>query len=309
MQVIQAYSNTTDQGGPFDPGQSGFVMKVPGIYQLFAAHSDFVPVIGNRILLGTIELQRMKAGSNIAIEAADDLGIDPYTDGFMKDCELGFLYPIEAIATIYQPCSADVDCDDNKLCTEEYCDEVTGRCVFSVLADGTSCENGIFCDGAKTCVGGVCQTGTPVDCPDDGLFCTGTESCDEDADQCVSSGNPCGDGQFCNEATDTCAAIEALDPPSWYQVRWVPLIKRLSIVGSNTHFEARVSKVTFEPKRAVFLFFPKVDNEENITLWTYIMPQVLTGLLSDPVKVTVTTGSEVVSAGWVIELLPNIESQ
>jgi hypothetical protein len=81
----------------------------------------------------------------------------------------------------------------------------------------------------------------------------------------------------------------------------------LSIVGSNTNFEARVSKITFEPKNTVFTFFPRVADEENIAVWTYIMPQVLTGLLSDPVKVTVTTGAEVVSAGLVIELLPFIE--
>jgi hypothetical protein len=309
MQVIQANPNTTDQGGPFVPGQSSFMMKAPGVYQLLAANSDFVPVIGSRILLGTIELQRIGAGSNIAIEAADDLGIDPYTNGFLKDCESGSLYPIEATATIYQPCSADVDCDDNNLCTEEYCDEVTGRCVFRVLADGSSCDNGIFCDGTETCAGGACLNGTPVDCPGDGLFCTGTESCDEDADQCVSSGNPCGDGQFCNDETDTCAAIEALEPPSAYQARWVPLFRQLSIVGSNTNFEARVSKITFEPKNTAFSFFPRVADKENIAVWTYIMPQVLTGLLADPVKVTVTTGSEVVSAGWVIELLPFIESQ
>jgi hypothetical protein len=309
LQVIQSSPNTTDIGGPFDPDQSGFVMKEPGVYQLLVAHSDFVSVIGNRILLGTIELQRIEAGSTIAIEASDNLGIDPYIDGFITDCESVAQNPFEVSATIYQPCSEDADCDDSNLCTEEYCDEATGRCIFSVLPDGTSCDNGIFCDGAETCVDSVCQPGTPVDCPDDGLFCNGTESCDEDADQCVSSGNPCGDGQFCSEGTDTCAGIESLEPPSWYQARWVPLLRRLSIVGSNTNFEARVSIVTFEPKRAIFMFFPKVDNEENITVWTYIMPQVLTGLLSEPVKVTVTTGSEVVSADWVIELLPFIESQ
>ncbi len=436
---------------------------------MIAASFDFVSVIGNRILVGTIELQCTEAGSNIAIVAADDLGFDPYRDGFVADCESISQFPIEAIATIYQLCSTDADCDDDNACTEEYCDEGTDRCVYSKLPDDTPCDDGVtcndpdicvdgqcvfqgepcceitidpktaeayygetiqftvsekgdcnpttpcytwevlasggtgntteryswaaaaaagtdntagggvidanglytagdsvgtdivrvtdgcsngapydeaevtvtgppptttttsvrptttttsietecdedidctdelFCNGAETCVGGICQDGTPVACTDDGQFCNGTESCSEQADACVSSGNPCGTTQSCNETTDACeqlARIDSLLPPSWYQSRWIPLIRHLRIVGSGTSFQARESKVTFEPNIAVFPFFSRVVDEENILIWTYIMPQWLTRPLEGPVQVTVTTGSEVVSADWDINLLP-----
>ena len=42
---------------------------------------------------------------------------------------------------------------------------------------------------------------TDLEC-DDGLFCTGTETCGSGS--CQSSGDPCGGGTTCNEATDTC---------------------------------------------------------------------------------------------------------
>jgi hypothetical protein len=82
------------------------------------------------------------------------------------------------------------------------------------------------------------------------------------------------------------------------------LIRPLRIVGSDTSFQARESKVAFEPRIAVCPFFLRVLDEENILIWTYIMPQWLTRPLDGPVRVTVTTGSEVVSADWDINLLP-----
>jgi len=68
------------------------------------------------------------------------------------------------------------------------------------------CDDGLFCNGAATCVKGTCVAGSDP-CPDDGLFCNGTEICNEDTDSCISSGNPCPAGQTCNETTDSCKAI------------------------------------------------------------------------------------------------------
>jgi lysyl endopeptidase len=47
--------------------------------------------------------------------------------------------------------------------------------------------------------GGGCSTDTECN---DGLFCSGTESCVSGT--CQSSGDPCGSGTTCNEASDTC---------------------------------------------------------------------------------------------------------
>jgi hypothetical protein len=97
------------------------------------------------------------------------------------------------------------------------------------------CDDGLFCNGADSCVAGACVPGGPVDCDDgvactvdacneatdacdhaaddalcdNGLFCDGAETCDP-ALGCL-AGTPvdCGDGigctvDACNEATDAC---------------------------------------------------------------------------------------------------------
>jgi len=90
------------------------------------------------------------------------------------------------------------------------------------------CDDALFCNGAESCVTGVCQSGTAptiddgVACTDDscddvldivvnvandgncdnGLFCDGTETCDPVLD-CQSGNDPC-PGQSCDEPTDTC---------------------------------------------------------------------------------------------------------
>jgi len=47
-----------------------------------------------------------------------------------------------------------------------------------------------------------------------------------------------------------------------------------------------------------------VADEENIRIWVYILPKWFSRQLDEPVKVIVTTGSEVVSSDWEIALLP-----
>ncbi|MHC5110757.1 MAG: S8 family serine peptidase [Planctomycetota bacterium] len=77
--------------------------------------------------------------------------------------------------------------------------------------DDSECDDGAWCNGAETCVGGVCQAGTAVDC-DDGIDCT-VDACNEDSDSCdnIASNAYCDDGDFCNGA-ETC------DPASGCQV-------------------------------------------------------------------------------------------
>ena len=140
------------------------------------------------------------------------------------------------------PCvgpDGDADC-------VESCDEVTDACTAND-PNGSTCDDGVFCNGTETCFSGVCgnPNGDPclvnvgdadTDCsescdeasdsctsqdPDgsacsDGFFCTGTETCTAGA--CGSStGDPCtvnvGDADFdcsesCNEGADSCTAID-----------------------------------------------------------------------------------------------------
>ncbi len=61
----------------------------------------------------------------------------------------------------------------------------TSGCVTAA-----DCDDGIFCNGAETCVDKTCQPGTSP-CPDDGIFCNGEETCSEENDSCGHAGNPC----------------------------------------------------------------------------------------------------------------------
>lgn len=75
--------------------------------------------------------------------------------------------------------------------------------VTRAKPDGTSCDDGLWCNGSETCQSGVCQPGTPVVC-DDGNPCT-ADSCNEAADACVydaaaMDGTPCDDGNACTIA-------------------------------------------------------------------------------------------------------------
>ncbi len=70
------------------------------------------------------------------------------------------------------------------------------------------CDDGLFCNGAETCVANSCQPGTAVDC-NDGVGCT-DDSCNEATDSCdnVANDNTCDNGLYCDGA-ETCDA--ALD--------------------------------------------------------------------------------------------------
>jgi len=84
------------------------------------------------------------------------------------------------------------------------------------------CSDGVFCNGAETCVAGSCQPGTDpctspllcresddqcvqclssADC-DDGLFCNGSETCSA-AGSCQAAADPC-PGLACDEANNVC---------------------------------------------------------------------------------------------------------
>jgi hypothetical protein len=128
--------------------------------------------------------------------------------------------------TCVATCDVDADCpDDGNFCTGDpactdgtcgfagdpcaatpdtpVCDETNDACV-ECLVDGD-------CTAPDTCVMNVCTPPTPAcesdaDCADDGLFCNGTEFCDTSgmANACASTGDPCPEGQTCQEDTDTC---------------------------------------------------------------------------------------------------------
>ena len=100
------------------------------------------------------------------------------------------------------PCPGP-DGDNN--CAES-CNEASDSCT-SADSNGTPCDDGLFCNGADTCSGGVCSGHVGSPCPGADGDANCAESCNEASDTCTapdSNGSPCKDGLFCT-ATDTCS--------------------------------------------------------------------------------------------------------
>lgn len=72
----------------------------------------------------------------------------------------------------------------------------------------STCDDGLFCNGLETFVGGSCQPGTPPDCSvltdqcNDGVCNETTDACEP---QPVNEGLPCGDSDLCTE-NDVCTS-------------------------------------------------------------------------------------------------------
>jgi len=111
---------------------------------------------------------------------------------------------LKSAATVCRP-SADGTCDPAESCGEQ-APAVDAACPADVVAaDGTSCDDGDFCNVDEVCTGGVCGGGAPNTC-DDANDCT-EDSCNEGADSCrytkARNGSSCEDGSACT-SDDTC---------------------------------------------------------------------------------------------------------
>ncbi|MBN1774676.1 MAG: hypothetical protein JXB32_25670 [Deltaproteobacteria bacterium] len=107
-----------------------------------------------------------------------------------------------------------VDCSAwTDACNTGVCDPASG-CRGAPVADGTACNDGVYCTVGETCTGGTCGGGTARDCGD-GDPCT-SDSCSEALGRCDNTLVPvpgaegpagsasCGDGidNDCDRATD-----------------------------------------------------------------------------------------------------------
>ena len=103
------------------------------------------------------------------------------------------------------------------------------RYELQVCITDSDCDDGAFCNGAETCLNGVCGMGdspcrttdtcdevndqcipecaSDVDC-DDGLFCNGQEICI--GGECAGCLSPCSGLQRCNEDAGQCIDVECL---------------------------------------------------------------------------------------------------
>lgn len=124
---------------------------------------------------------------------------DHFTEAGTYDYELAYV----GGSTL---CSRDSDCDDGDPCTLDTCVPATG-CGHSNAGVGTACgdPSESACDRPDTCDGaGHCKTNLAADgvsCSD-GLFCNGAEVCL--GGLCTDRPDPCADIQHCDERRDRC---------------------------------------------------------------------------------------------------------
>ena len=102
-------------------------------------------------------------------------------------------------------------CFDGNECTDgDHCDNV-GRCIGQFKADGTPCDDALFCNGADTCLTGECDghAGDPCAAATD---CQTT--CNETSNACESTPFvPCGDdGNTCTD--DVCDGLGTCTHPA-----------------------------------------------------------------------------------------------
>ncbi|MFQ5490582.1 MAG: endonuclease/exonuclease/phosphatase family protein, partial [Phycisphaerae bacterium] len=97
-------------------------------------------------------------------------------------------------AFVWQPASQNTSGQPNTGQVLDGC----GGCTTNA-----ECDDGLFCNGAETCVASVCQPGVAVNC-DDGVGCT-MDSCNEATNQCdnVANNAVCDNGLFC-DGSETC---------------------------------------------------------------------------------------------------------
>eukprot|EP00892_Ulva_mutabilis_P003625 jgi/Ulvmu1/1634/UM113_0011.1 len=100
------------------------------------------------------------------------------------------------------------------------CDETNDVCIVEATNDGSSCGDGLFCNGAEICTAGVCAAADTDPCDDySAVTACSQPACDETNDRCfvdvINEGGSCGDGLFCNGAeictSGVCAAADT-DP-------------------------------------------------------------------------------------------------
>ena len=136
----------------------------------------------------------------------------------------GLLCDDEDLCTIGDSCIAGVcqgtpkDCSTlDGDCTTGMCDPHTGECVRQNNANGTVCDDNLYCTESDSCQDGICQ-GSPHDC-NDGIVCT-LDACDEAQDICFhvlqpnpGAEGPEGDASCHNGLDDDCdSIIDEADP-------------------------------------------------------------------------------------------------
>lgn len=140
-------------------------------------------------------------------EAARSCVAQPIADG--TTCDDGQFCTTGDVCTAGQCGGGARSCDSaSDQCNTGVCDETADACVPAPRANGTSCEDGLFCTINDSCVAGACTGGGIRECSASGGSCR-SGVCDEASRSCtgdpVPDGTSCEDGLYCT-VNDSCLA-------------------------------------------------------------------------------------------------------
>lgn len=157
-------------GSPMVDGEYIFLSFTGGLQ---GADIDSVSVPGGPNIATIIFLDLDNLHDVLGIRSIEQIFV---IDGSGTDGEINVIEVYSLNPVVVPECLINADCDDLNPCTSNICD-LAGLCQTTTLADGTSCDDGLFCNGTDTCQIGVCTIGTP---PCDG----GCDQCDDVLDTC-----------------------------------------------------------------------------------------------------------------------------
>ena len=219
--VSQRCTHAPVPDGPVtDPvaGDCGTVLCLDGTTTTEVDDAD-VPVDGNPC---TDDVCTQGTPSNPPVAAGTSCGGDLVCDdaGICVGCNLPADCPgtndfCQTVTCDAQQCGVSYTADGTALpagdqtagaCKEIQCDGAGGTKTVN-RANGTSCDDGQFCNGSDSCSGGSCgHSGDPCPGADGDSDCS--ETCNESSDSCTSNdanGSSCNDGLYCN-GSDTCSS-------------------------------------------------------------------------------------------------------
>ncbi len=167
-----------DTGIDFPQGVIVADLNQDGDSDLAATHENFIDTVS--VMLGHVTFTSLDCDGNAVPDECDP---DANGDGIPDACAGGSCsgVPDECITLTDQ-------------CNIGMCNLTTNMCEAIPIANGTNCDDGVFCNGAETCLAGSCIAGPAV--------CTAScEHCDEMALDC----------RLCTTDLDADGAVGASD--------------------------------------------------------------------------------------------------
>jgi hypothetical protein len=98
-------------------------------------------------------------------------------------------------------CAVDCTQIQAPVCQVAQCNEQSGQCEVVAQADGTTCDDGVFCTVDDACVAGICEPGQDNDCGITPAPCENV-TCDEGSQSCATTAKQ--NGETCTDPNDLC---------------------------------------------------------------------------------------------------------